>query len=117
MIWRKKIATVFSQKLRQINVLLKNFTINWFDSLLRHFHEKPEKWRFSTEIATIRTARDTRTIRVIASLYSNSLQCETIPNLLDRENKIAIFQDLVGEFIYISQQDFSMQMQKMVVGY
>ena len=29
--FRNFTATVFSQKFRQINVLLKNFTINWFD--------------------------------------------------------------------------------------
>ena len=28
---RKYCATVFSQKFRQINGLLKNFTVNWFD--------------------------------------------------------------------------------------
>ena len=39
-------ATVFSQKFRQINVLLKNFTVNWFDG-------KNFAWQWISRFSTL----------------------------------------------------------------
>ena len=44
--FRNFIATVFSQKFRQINVLLKNFTINWFDG-------KKFAWQWICRFSTV----------------------------------------------------------------
>ena len=44
-------ATIFSQKIRQINVFLKNFTINWFDEKIVwdgiFFCKNLSKYRFT----------------------------------------------------------------------
>ena len=53
--WKLQIftATVYSQKFRQINVLLKNSSVNWFDGkncVAENFAKIPSNWRFTKEL-------------------------------------------------------------------